>query len=267
MPGNAKTNGFLLSTATVCVGPMADVYNLNPTAHSVGLVKNVQAVSEPTFVELTQGVKNQPVMTVPNSDGLRVSFEVYEYTLRNLGYAAGLDASGAGFNALPNIHTTAAVVNAAATSLTVATDLTLTYPIGSWIYLQNGLDDYIHVAKVSAVSYSNPNTTITFTGFAIPAGLTFPLGSRLGKVVPIDKGAALPQPDLSAKILGVMPKDNRPVVIVYPKIRITKGFSINFQSDAFASMPWEFTPYPLVSGDTFYSDFGDAQFRMFPAPF
>jgi hypothetical protein len=266
MPGQAKTNGFLLSTATVCIGPMANLWDLNPTAHSIGLVKNFQSNSDPTLVELTQGIKNQPVMTVPTSDGLKVSFEVHEFTLRNMAYAAGLDGSGAGYNAIPTINLSTAQITAAATAIVVAGDVTASIAIGDWIYIQNGLDDYVHIAKVSLTAFST-NTTLTFAGYAIPTGLTFPIGTRVGKIKPIEMGAALPQVDLCAKIFGIMPKDNRPIVIVYPKIRITKGFSLAFQSDNFAAMPWEFTPYPLVSTDTYYSEFGDAMMRLYPASF
>lgn len=264
MPGQAQSNSFLLSSATVCIGPTASLYDLNPTAHSIGLVKNFQAVSEPTYVEMTQGIRNSVAMSVRNNDGLRCSMEVYEYSLRNLAYAAGLDASGASFNAnttSPWLST--ASITAAATAIIVPGDVTATVAVGDWIYIQNGLDDYVHIAKVSARVFST-NTTITFAGYAIPAGLTFPIGSRVGEVQRINLGAAVVQPDLCAKVIGVMPKDQRPVVIMYPKIKITKGFGLSFQVDNFQNMPFEFTPYALVSGDSYYSDFGDNMMALYP---
>jgi hypothetical protein len=265
MPGSARTQSFMLSTATVMIGPMADLYNLNKDAHSLGLAKNVVVSSEPSFIELTQGIRNQVVMSVKNNDGLKCSFDVSEFSLRNLAYAAGLDASGATYDPITVQHVTAGAAAPAATTVLVATDVTAQYPVGEWIWLQDGFDDKVHIAKISARSYAAPNTTITFAGYAIPAGVTFPTGSRIGLVKPISLGGAVPQPDLSAKIIGVMPKDQRPVVVMFPKIKITRGFNLNFLSDNFAAMPWEFTPYALVSTDTFYSDFGDNMFRIYPA--
>ena len=40
MAGEAKTDSFMLGAATVMIGAMADLYDLNPTDHSIGLVKN-----------------------------------------------------------------------------------------------------------------------------------------------------------------------------------------------------------------------------------
>jgi hypothetical protein len=100
MPGESKTTEFLLSQATIMVGPQAKVFELTPALHGIGLVKNVQVTADIGFVELTQGLANQTVSSVNNMINTKISAEVYEYTARNLAYGAGLDASGSGFDPL-----------------------------------------------------------------------------------------------------------------------------------------------------------------------
>ncbi|TIT61156.1 MAG: hypothetical protein E5W90_32965, partial [Mesorhizobium sp.] len=73
MAGNAKTNKFLLSTATVMLGALADLHKLNPAEHSIGLVKNFQLTGEAQFTELTQGIRNAVVMSVRTGEGLKTS--------------------------------------------------------------------------------------------------------------------------------------------------------------------------------------------------
>ena len=264
MPGQPRTNAFLLSSASVLIGPMASLFSLNKTAHSIGLAKNVVIASQPGFVELTSGITNNVVMSVKNADQLTASMEVYEYSARNLAYAAGLDGSGVAWDPNNTIWLSSGAAAAAATTITVGSDITADLAVGDWIYLQNGLDDYVHVAKVSARAFATGTTTITFAGYPIPAGITFPIGTRIGEVETIELGAALPQPDLAARIIGIMPKDNRPIVVDFPKIKITRGFNLAFQTDNFTNMPFEFTPYSLVSTDTLYGEFGDAKMRLYP---
>lgn len=268
MPGLAKTDKFLLSTATVMIGAMTDLHNLNPAAHSIGLVKNFQLSMEPEYTELTQGLTNAVVMSVRTSEPVRASMEVYEYTLRNITYAAGLDASGTAYDTISGLALSTASISAAATAIVVAGDVTLTYPVGSFIFIQAGTgdnSDIVHIAKVSAVAYASPNTTITFTGYAIPTGVTFPVGSRVGKIVktPLSSGVIF-QPELCAKVVGTLPKNNEPFTILFPKIKITNGLNIAFDSGQFTNLPFEFTPYAGVSTDPFYSEYGAASAVLFP---
>lgn len=265
MPGSARTDSFLLSSATVMFGTMADLYNLNPTAHSVGMVKNFQVTSTPTALELTQGIRNSVVMSLRTADDLKASFEAYEFTYRNLAYSSGFDASGAGFAPGSGTnYSTNAVIAANATTLTIATDVTTNFPVGSWIFIQNGTDDYVHIAKVASRAFAT-NTTITFTGFPTPVGTSFPIGTRVGVVPELKVGGSSAQANLSAKVIGVMPKDNRPIVIMFPKVKVTKGFQLQVNETGYANMPFEFTPYSCVSTDPFFTDFDDAPMKVFPS--
>ena len=69
----------------------------------------------------------------------------------------------------------------------------------------------------------------------------------------------------SMKVVGVLPKDNRAVTIMFPKVKITKGFNVSFNNDNFGNLPIEITPYPLVSDDALYSFYPGRRMLIFPA--
>lgn len=264
MAGNAKTKDFLLSSATVMVGAPADLHKLNPTEHSIGLVKNFQMTADPTYVELTQGLKNTVVMSVKNSDGVKCSMEVYEYTLRNMGYAAGLDASGVSFDSITDMWLASSAYESTGKTMKVNTDITSDLAAGEYIFVQNGLDDKVHIAKVASVAFATTESTITFaTGYEPSATAAFPIGSRIGKVKRIDVGGADVQPEFAAKIVGLLPKDNAPFTILLPKVKITKGLGVAFQTDNFGNLPFEFTPYAGVDTDPFFGEYGSAAAILF----
>lgn len=256
MAGNARGNDFLLSTATVMVGPVADLLKLNPLDHSLGLVKNFTLSADPQFVELTQGLTNDVVMSLKTGDGSRASCEVYEYTTRNLAYAAGLDGSSISYDPITATFTT----SAAATSTTVTLSAAPTgIAAGDWIFIQNGIDDLVHVGKVASIS---TNTITLTTNSAIPTNLVLAAGSRVGKVRQISMGVSTPNTTLAAKVTAILPQDNKPVTLLFPKIKITRGFNIAFSSDSFGNMPFEFTPYASAMTDPFYGEFGSAKVVM-----
>ncbi len=264
MAGLAKTKSFMLSTATVMIGPAEDLHQLNPDEHSIGLVKNLQLTADPQFIELTQGINNAVVMSMKNAEGIRVSMEVYEYTLRNLAYAAGLDASGTDFDPMDDIWVTSGAVTAN-NEVTVATDLTPNLAPGDFIFIQNGLDDKVHIAKVAEATNGTGNTTITFAaGYETPSSATFPAGSRVGKVRQVKVGGTTQQPEMGVKIVGLLPKDIAPFTIYLPKAKITRGLGVAFQSDNFGNLPFELTPYAGVPGDPLYGEYGEAVAVLFP---
>lgn len=259
MAGNAKTKSFLLSTATVMVGPAADLHKLNPAEHSLGLVKNFQLTADPTYIELTQGLKNSVVMSVKNADGVKCSMEIYEYTVRNLGYAAGLDASGVSFDTNSEMWLASAAYAPAGKTIEVNSDISAKLTAGDYIFMQNGVDDKVHIAKIASAVFAATKTTITLAaGYEPAATVTFPIGTRIGKVKRIDVGNSDVQPEFAAKIVGLLPVDNAPFTILLPKIKITKGLGVAFQTDNFGNLPYEFTPYSGVETDPFYSEYENA---------
>lgn len=263
MAGLAKTKSFLLSTATVMVGPQDKLHELNPTDHSLGLTKNVQVSYDPTSVELTQGIKNNVVMSVKNGEGIRVSCEVYEFTLRNLAYGAGFDASGTSYDPISTIWVTDSDI-ATQDTVTVGSDITSDLSSGDFVFLQNGIDDKVHIAKVDTVTFGTGKTTVKFkSAYKTATGALFPSGSRLGKVKKLEMGGANTQPELACKIVGLLPKDNAPFTILLPRMKITRGFAAAFQSDNFSNLPFEFTPYAGTPEDPFYSEYGEAVAILF----
>jgi hypothetical protein len=251
MAGEAKTNSFMLGSATVMIGPQADLFTLAPSTHSVGLVKNFTVSNEPQYTDLTQGVKNTIVYSVMTGNTVRAQMEVFEYTSKNIAYALGLN--GSSLAAISAVTALSAAVTAAATSITVTSATGLT--VGTWISIQEGTDDKIFYRKITAVA----SNTLTLNA-ALPVAIAN--GATVQKVNVIDVGSKEDQPYLSAKIVGSL-ADGTEVGLLIPKIRITAGFTLGFTTDNFGNLPLEFTCYDLTSDDPNYADFGGAQAKLF----
>ena len=259
MAGEAKTSAFVLSSATVMIGAEADVLEFQPATHSIGLVKNFVLSADITYSELTQGTKNTIVFSVATQVQTRATMEVYEFTSKNVTYGLGLE--GASIASVSTTHTlkTEIIGNDSIVAAVINTDVTATYPAGTWITIQGATGataDQVHLAKVASSAFDTPDTTLTLTGYPIPTGTTFAVGSIISKVNQINVGSKDEQPFLAAKVVGILPQDNKPIVLIIPKLRISKGFSLAFRTDNFGNMPYEFTPYDLVAADPHYSKWG-----------
>lgn len=252
-PGTAKTGQFHFSTASLCIAPMAQQKAINPLIHSVGLIKNVKVDATPGKLDLTQGITNDVVATVSNSLPIVGSGEVYEYTAKNFAYGLSQDPTGITTMAKP--VPVGAPVAAAATTVTVAAgDFTAMAPaVGDWIYIQEALDDQIHIAKLSAAA----GNTLTFVGYPVPTGLSFSGAARVGKLNKIDADPSKSNNNFACRIIGVALDGSTPISLHFPKCRITKGFSLGFSSDNFSNMPFEWTPMVPTPGDDGY----DPDFR------
>lgn len=251
MAGEAVSNAFLLQSASLLLGPKDDLFLLNDAAHSVGLVKNIQITNEPSYTELTQGVKNNIVDSVMTKNTSRATMEVYEYTAKNLMYSLGLD--GSVVTATGADHAPASNIAPAATTATITADVTTTFGAGDWVEISQGNDS--HIVKLTSAAYTS-STLLTFTGYAVPAGLTFVAATtKIRKVRRIDVGSIEDQPYLSAKMVFGKMSDGKPMTILFPKIRITKGFNLNSQTDNYSNMPFEFTPYQITAADSSYAKF------------
>jgi len=251
MAGEAKTNAFMLGSATVMLGPQADLFTLAPSTHAIGLVKNFTISAEPSYTDLTQGVKNSIVYSVMTGNTVRAQMEVYEYTSKNIAYALGLN--GSSLAAIAATTTLSAAVIAAATSITVTSPTGLT--AGSWISIQEGTDDKIFYRKIASVS----TNTLTLNA-ALPVAIAN--GAVVQKVNMIDVGSKEDQPFLAAKIVGSL-ADGTEVGILIPKLRITAGFTLGFMTDNFGNLPFEFTCYDLTADDPNYADFSGRQAMLF----
>jgi hypothetical protein len=262
MPGLARTDKMLLSTATVMIGALADLHKLNTIEHSVGLVKNVNLSLDPQYVELGQGITNDIVMSVKNADGVKLSMEVYEFSLRNLAYAAGLDGSTVAYDTIAVNHVTNAAPTT--TAVKIASNVATSYAVGDYIYLQNGDSDHVHIGKVLSSVFTTETTLTMAAGFEIPAAYAFATGTKVGKVKKISIGGDTNQPEVAAKIVGLLPKTNQPLTILLPKVKVTRGLSLSFQSDNFSNMPFELSPYAGIPGDPFYNEYGSTKMHVFP---
>lgn len=251
MAGEAKTNAFMLGSATVMIGPQADLFTLAPSTHSIGLVKNFTITTEPTYTELTQGVKNSIVYSVMTGNPVRAQMEVYEYTGKNIAYALGLN--GSGLNPITTSTTLSAALTANATSITVTSPTGLT--VGSYISIQEGSDDKIFFRKITAVT----SNTLTLSS---PIPVAVANGAVVSKVNAIDIGSKDDQPFLAAKVVGQL-ADGTEVGILIPKVRVTKGFNLSFVTDNFGNMPFEFTCYDLAADDPNYAEFSGKQALLF----
>lgn len=252
MSGLAKTNEFMLSTATVMLGAQADLYDLNPTEHSIGLVKNFTMTSEPSYVELMQGVKGSIVHSTMTANPVRASMEMYEYTAANLAYALGLDGSSkTPLTVNTTVNTTVPASPAQNTLvLTSATGFTA----GGTILIE--VDTIDNFVTREIVSVATDTLTLDQNLPAIASG------AKVYLVNTIDVGSKEDQPFFAAKIAGKLANGSH-VVVLIPKVRITKGFNLAFISNDYANLPIEFQVYDMVSTDTFYADFSTVNARIF----
>ena len=264
MAGEAKTSEFLLSTATVMIGPQADVMELYPDKHGVGLVKNVMSQADMTFTELTQGLTNSIVMSVNTKADTKVSFEVYEYTAANLAYAAGLDGSQETDQTTNNPLLLASDYTGNGT-VALAVGDGAKCQAGGYVILQDTTEtDRVAVMKIGSIA---TDTLTIVPAYVSDAMVTFShLTTQVYVVNAIGMGAnGVGQPTFGAKIVGLLPGTGEPVTLIFPKVKVTKGASVSFMNNNFVNMPFEITPYQLLPADPFYGDFGLKTWKIFKA--
>lgn len=252
MPGLAKTDHFMISTATVMLGALEDLHDLNPTDHSIGLVKNFTISEEPVFTELTQGRQNEVVHSTKTGNPVRCTMEAYEYTSRNLAYALGNE--GADLVEAQDVATlTNGVASAGDTTLTL--DSVTGLAQGDFIMLKVDNEDNFVVRRITNVGVGEVTVHA-----ALPEAI--PDNTPVMKVNMIGGGSRAPQPYYCAKIAGTLANDE-PVVLLLPKLRIIRGFSLAFNSENYGNLPLEFTIYSQVPADPFYAEFGRNQYQLF----
>lgn len=249
MAGEAKTNNFMLGSATVMLGTQAEMWDLNPAEHSIGLVKGFTMTSEPGYTDLTQGVKNSIVYSVMTSNTVKAQMEVYEYTAKNLSYALGLDGGALSASTVSSLID--ASVSQAATAVDVTAGDGANFTVGDWVTIQDGTEDKAWVRQLIAISTDE-------LSFAEALPLAIPAGGSVRKVNAVDIGSKDTQPFFAAKIVGTVANGDE-VVIMIPKMRITNGFTLGFVTDNFGNMPFEFTVFDLVASDANYAKFPNRQ--------
>ena len=256
--GLAKTSAFMLGAASVLIGPQDKLFDLTPDQNGLGLVKNFKTSGAPSYTDLTQGVKNTIVFSVLTKNVVTASMEVYEYTLKNINYGLGLDGSAV----MPETAattTTASMTGGAGigTTTPMAVESATGITAGKYVMIAYGADDQILIRKVASVA--SLNVTLTKD---IPTGVTVPSGAVVKTLGVVGVGSKVEQPFLSALVLGSL-ADGTECMVAYPKVRISKGFDLDFRTDNYGNLPFEFTVYDQVSTDPFYAEFGGDQARVF----
>lgn len=260
MAGEARSIDFLVGTATIMLGLPADLRNFRPETHSIGLVKNVKLMAEATYIELTQGLRNSVVHSVKTGEPVRASAEVYEFNASNWSYALGFSGYNVGIPALNAGSATITTVEAlvpsgdilAPADVTGYDDFTLStvtnFAVGDYVLIQVGYNDVVVPRRITTISGSVITVDAPIKNVAFPAGVT------VNKCLVVPVGRKSEQPFLAAKIVGNM-ADGREIAIEIPKLRITKGFDITFQTSDYTNMPFEFAVYDQIPADNQYARF------------
>lgn len=253
MAGEAKTTSFMLSSATLMVGPMADLFTLD-NRNSLGLVKDLTLKTNPTFTELTQGTQNKVVYSIKTAEKVDVQGQMFEYTAANLAYAAALD--GSSFSRL-TVSTLVATGLAApvlpaltAAAVVVTTGDGADFTVGSSWMFEVGNQDQIFIRKVVSVA----TDTVTFdSGFPVAV----PVGTVISKCNIVPVGSLADNIYLGAKISGyLVDGSSDPIVILLPKVRITSGITMAFKTgNSFESQPITLAVQDLVPTDPNYDYF------------
>ena len=249
MAGEAKTNAFMLGTATVMLGDREDLFDFTPANHSIGLVKNFNLTVDQSYTDLGQGLTNQTVFSVKTGSKIMATMEAYEYTGKNLTYALGLE----GFSAGVAITASSSIIG---TPTPTDTGFTMSgalagLAVGDYIKIQTGNNDQVLVRKVATIT----GAALTFVDPlpAIPAQ-----GATVSKmnVIPLGSSTACEDTFVAAKIVGTL-ADCSEVVLLLPKVKVTKGFNMAFNSNDFQNLPLELTVYDLLADDDHYAAFAE----------
>lgn len=245
MAGEAQSINFAVGTATIMLGAPADLRNFTPATHSIGLVKDVKIMAEASYIKLTHGVRNSVVHSIKTGEPVSMGASIYEYNAKNWTYALGFAGYDVALTAASTNVTTAVAANPAGED-TVDVASAASFNVGDYVMLQVGTDDRVYPRRVSA------KTTNTLTFDADLVDIAIPLGATVRKCSIVPIGRKSEQPFLAAKIVGSM-ADNVEVCIEIPKLRVTKGFDLTFQTSDYANMPFEFDVYDLVPTDLEYA--------------
>lgn len=247
--GGAKSEAFMLGTATVMLGAQEDVLDLTP-ANSLGLVKNFRATQERTFTELTQGKRNTPVFSTNTASTTKATMEVYEYTAANMAYGLGLE----GFQFAAQTAETVLGAAVVANDDVITVDSATGFAVGDYITIQVGSSDNITVRKIDQV---------VGTDLQLNAAIKnpIPVGATVKKSNVLSIGGKAEDGFLAAKIVGELANGDE-VTMLFGKVRVTNGFSIGFTTNDFDNMPFELTMYDLLPSDPHYAFFEGEQGKL-----
>ena len=243
---------FLIGNATVMLAPQgSDVFALKPDTDSVGMVKQVAVTMESDQIELRNGILQSLVDSQKSGVRLTVTFEGYEFTAANLYRALGYAYQtvvqrrrGKLTAAITGPVTTISVASFqipgdSSTAITAVGQI----PVGATILLQKAnVPDYVYPARVTATTTGSGPYVITV---AVPTGMAFGVDDIVWVVNEVDVGSTRTDDFFCMKIAGKLSANNVPLVLIFPKVKITKGFNMTFSETDYSNMPFEVAPYFL----------------------
>jgi hypothetical protein len=254
---DVKSPSFLIGNATVMLAPRSvDVFSLTPTLHSVGMVKAVTVGMEADTIDLRNGIQQNLVDQMRSGVRLTTSFEGYEFTgqnlLRALGYASTAIVrkrgtlttaiAAAGTSAIMNSNP---ISGDATSGITAVGDI----PAGSTLVIQRAAEpDYVFVTRTTGAATGSGPYTATMSS-ALPAGMSFAIGDIVWVVNEIDVGSQVDSDFFGMKIVGTLSANNVPVVVIFPKVKIVRGFNLNFSETDYSNLPFEISPFFLAASE------------------
>lgn len=243
---------FVIGNATVMLAPYTDdVYALTPDLNSIGMVKSVSMEQSADQIMLKNGIAQLTVDSQKSAVAMSLTFEGYEFSARNAMYSLGLTNTvvkrlrGTLTTAAASASTSFSIVSSpvpgdAASGITAIGDI----PIGAVLLIQKASDPAnVFVTKTTAVTTGAGPYVATVA--ALPTGVSFAVGDIVWIMNEIDAGSSRQDQFLCAKIVGTTSTDNEPIVVLFPKVRVMKGFSLSFSETDYSNMPFELTPYVM----------------------
>lgn len=255
-----QKNAFMLSSATIMLAPYGGtpVFDLVPSLHSIGMAQEVSVNVESGSIDLLNGVAQALVDSRKTNVNAMISANVREHTAQNFMYSQGISTTPVGIKR-GKLSATAA---AAAVSLSVLTDpipgdassaITAIgdIPSGSIIIVQSALDRAnTFVTKSTAVATgAGPFVVPIAAPYAIPTGAGFVTNDSVWIVNQVGIADFSQDNLVAVKIVGTLANFDRPVVAVFPKVRVTKGFQLSFTETEYGGMPWELRPLLLTASE------------------
>lgn len=159
MAGEAKTRQFNLSTGTLMLGPQGEGEDLTPELHSVGLVKDITLNITKTRIELTQGITNEVVDSQVTGNEVNFTANLYEYTSKNLAYAAGIDGSKMKQGKSYPLKDQVVGDGSSTSEISIVSDLDVSsdFQEGQQVMIQatrSGKEDLVYLGRVESSSYT-----------------------------------------------------------------------------------------------------------------
>jgi hypothetical protein len=251
---DVKNPKFVIGNATVMIAPYSeDAFALNPTDHSVGMVKAVTMEQQSDQIMLKNGIQQLTVDTQKSNVNMTTTFEGYEFDARNLTYALGI----AGSTVKRLRGTVDADAAADATTLSIASapiagDATTgiddlgDIPSGATLIIQNPdqKDEVYVVATTAATTGTGPfEATVEALPAAVKAGWTVWIVNEIAT-------GSFEQDDyFCAKIVGTLSANDEPIVVVIPKLKITRGFNLAFSETDYSNLPFELSPIVMTRSE------------------